>query len=72
MRHTGVQLVTAKVDLGSDSANPASVGINDTASDGDALGKTELVGSLLAEGANTVASTGEYAVLEKLDVSQRT
>lgn len=65
VRDTGVELIVAEVDLGANSANPAGVGINDTASYGNALGKAELVGGLLAERTNTVASASKDSVLEK-------
>jgi hypothetical protein len=61
--HVGVELVGAQVDLCSDGANPASVGINDTAADGDANGKTKLGCRVSAESANAFSGAEVGAVL---------
>lgn len=64
MRKVGVQFVIAQVDLGTDGTNPASISVNDTATDSNSLRKTKLAGSLLAEGTNAFACASKVPVLK--------
>lgn len=65
VRDVGIELVVAEIDLGTDGSNPASVSIDDTATNSDTLGKTQLVGSLLAESSDTLTSAGVFSVLKE-------
>ena len=63
MRNVGVQFVVTKINLGTDSTNPASVGVNYTAANRNTLWEAQLVGSLLAKLTNALTSTGKFAAL---------
>lgn len=58
-----LQVRVWQANLGSDSTNPTSVGINDTSTDSDTRRKTEVSGSLLAKSANLVTSSVVLSVL---------
>ena len=58
-----INAVAAKLDLGTDCANPACVSINDTAAHSDTGGKSEIVRGLLRECGNLLASSVELVVL---------
>jgi hypothetical protein len=65
----GIELIVTEVDLGSDSSDPSSIRINDTAADGDTLGQAELESCQSAERANVLACTGIRAILRDLWIS---
>ena len=66
-----VKLVAGELDLGSDSTNPSSVGIDDTAAHRDTYGQTELQRSSAAEPADVLTGTGIFAVLVKVSALLR-
>jgi len=59
----GAQLLGAQVDLGAHGADPAGVGVDDAAADGDAGRQAQLGRRLLAEGADELTGAEVLAVL---------
>lgn len=64
-----LELVFGQLDLGANCANPAGIGINDTASNSNALWQAELRGGQTAERAYALASAGKLSALELMMVS---
>jgi hypothetical protein len=54
---TRLEVRVWKANLGSDSTDPTSVGINDTSTDSDTRRKTEVSSSLFAKSADLVTSS---------------
>lgn len=59
-----VRSAVLAVDLGTDRANPTRVGIDDTATDGDARGQSQLSTSLLGKGTDVFAGAQILVVLD--------
>ena len=53
----------AELDFGADGADPAGVGVDYAAADGDGGGEAEVVGGFLGEGADFFAGGVEFVVL---------
>ena len=59
----GAQCCAIELDFGADSANPASIGIDDTAAYGDTGRQSKLIGCFLAERTALFTSASVYAIL---------
>lgn len=60
---TRIQLTRSKVNLGSNGTNPASICINDTASNCNTSWQAKLVASLLTQSAAKLSGTEIFSVL---------
>lgn len=58
-----VEIPVWQANLGSDSTNPTSIGIDDTSTDSDTSGKTEVSSSFFAKSANLVTSSVVLSIL---------
>lgn len=62
----GAKLVATQVHFGADSTNPACIGIDHAATDGNAGGQAQIAGSFLAQGSNFLAGASVFAVLNSV------
>jgi hypothetical protein len=54
---TRLEVRVGQANLGSDGTDPTGVGINDTSTDGNTRGQTEVSGGLFTKGADLVTSS---------------